>query len=118
LKTILDEGVPEDHEGYLAGTDVSTVKREGWRGIKNGKLLDLIESAAFEAFITADKRMEREQNFSRRPFVVLLLSTNHWPTIESNVGKVAIALTEAPPGVVTKVDCGTFVAKRFRKLEP
>jgi hypothetical protein len=117
LRTILDEGVPEDLEGHLAGHEVSTVKREGWRGIKDGMLLDLIESAAFEAFITADKRMEREQNFSRRPFAILLLSTNHWPTMEANAGNVAAALNEALPGVVTKVDCGTFVPKRFRKVE-
>lgn len=102
----------------MTGHQISTVRREGWRGIKNGDLLDLIESAGFEAFITNDKRMEREQNFARRPFGILLLSTNHWPTLELNAGRVGAALNEIQPGTVIKVDCGIFVPKRFRKLEP
>ena len=117
MKGVLDEGVPEAVEEYLPGHEVLTVKREGLRGTKNGKLLDLIEARDFEAFITADKRMEREQNLSRRPFRILLLSTNHWPTMEPHVDKIAAALDEAQPGVVYKVDCGVFVPRRFRKPE-
>jgi hypothetical protein len=118
LKVILDEGVPENLEAYLARHETATVKRQGWRGTKNGKLLDLIECAGFEAFITTDKRMEYEQNFSRRSFAVLLLSTNHWPTLEPNAARVKTALMEAQPGIITKVECGTFMAKRFRNSSP
>jgi hypothetical protein len=48
LKTFLDEGVPEGLEPYLAGREVSTVKRKGWNSIKNGKLLALIEKSGFD----------------------------------------------------------------------
>jgi hypothetical protein len=61
LKTILDEGVPELLRAHLIGHDVSAVKDRGWCGIKNGRLLDLIGEGRFEAFVTADKRMQREQ---------------------------------------------------------
>ncbi len=114
MKAILDESLPESLVDDLPGHLVSTVKREGWKGIKNGELLALIEAAGFEAFITADKRMQFEQVLEARPFAVLLLSTNHRLTIEPHVAKVAEALETAVPGKVTLVECGVFVPKRFR----
>jgi hypothetical protein len=114
LKTFLDEGVPEGLEPYLAGREVSTVKREGWNSVKNGKLLDLIEQSGFQAFITNDKRMEHEKPLKRRPFATLLLSTNHWPTMKPHVDKIAHAVDDCRPGTVVRVECGRFVPSRFR----
>jgi len=111
----LDEGVPEQIAARLAGYDVQSVRQLGLKGTTNGRLLDAIEAKGFRTFITNDKRMEREQNLSRRPFAVLLLSTNHWPTIEPYIGAIVSALVEARPGAVTKVNCGTFIPRRFRK---
>jgi hypothetical protein len=102
-------------EPYLAGHEVSTVKREGWNSIKNGKLLDLIEKSGFEALITNDKRMEREQQLKRRPFATPVLSTNHWPTMKSNVDKIAQAVDDCKPGTVMRVECGRFVPSPFRR---
>ncbi len=118
MKTFLDEGVPEGPERYLADHEVSTVKREGWSSIKNGKLLDLIERSGFEAFITNDKWMEREQQLKRPPFATLLLSTNHWPTMKPHVDNIAQAVDDCKPGTVTRVDCGRFVPSRFRPPSP
>jgi hypothetical protein len=116
LKVLFDEGVPEALAEHLPGHEVSTVKRQGWRSIKNGKLLDLIESTGFEAFLTNDKRIVFEQLLDR-PFATLILSVSNWNIIRERVAVVASALNEAQPGTVTKVDCGTFVPKRFRKPE-
>lgn len=115
MKTFLDEGVPEGLEPYLAGREVSTVKRKGWNSIKNGKLLALIEKSGFEALITNDKRMEREQQLKRRPFATLVLSANHRPTMEPNVDKIAQAVDDCKPGTVMLVECGRFVPSRFRR---
>lgn len=114
-KIALDEGVPEQIAVHLLGHDVQSVRQLGLKGTKNGKLLDAIQAGEFRAFITNDKRMEREQNLGGRPFAILLLSTNHWPTIEPNVCAIASAVAEARPGAVCKVDCGSFVPRRFRK---
>lgn len=102
MKIILDEGVPELLADYLAGHEASTVKRQGWRGIKNGRLLQLIGDASFDAFITADKRMRREQALDRCGFRILVLSTNHWPTLQLNIATLSPALDQAHPGTVTK----------------
>jgi hypothetical protein len=111
----LDEGVPEQIAPRLAGYDVQSVRQLGLKGVTNSRLLDVIEAKGFRAFITNDKRMEREQNLSRRPFAILLLSTNHWPTIEPNIGAIVSALVEARPGGVMKVNCGAFIPRRIRK---
>ena len=115
-RIILDEGVPEKSPGTCPVIDVTTVPAEGWAGARNGKLLGLIERARFDVFVTADKNMEYQQPvLERRPFAVLLLSTNHLPSIVPHVAKIAEALDAARPGSLTKVDCGTFLPRRMRK---
>lgn len=115
ITVALDEGVPAQIATHLSGHHVQSVRQLGLKGVANGRLLDAIEASGFRAFITNDKRMEREQNLSRRPFAILLLSTNHWPTIEPNIGVIVSAIVDARPGEVTKVNCGRFVPRRFRK---
>ena len=117
-RIILDEGVPRKIARNLPGHDVTTVPAEGWAGARNGKLLGLIERARFDVFVTADKNMEYQQPvLDCRPFAVLLLSTNHLPSIAPHVGKIVEALAAAQPGSLTKVDCGTFLPRRMRKPE-
>lgn len=54
MRIILDEGVPKEVARGLAGHEVVTVPDAGWASVKNGKLLALIESAGFSAFVTCD----------------------------------------------------------------
>jgi hypothetical protein len=115
LKIILDEGVPKQVAGVLPDHEVTTVPDAGWASVKNGKLLALIEEAGYRAFITCDKNMEAQQPILRRPFAILLLSTNHYPSMEPHTAEVAKAIETAEPGIVTKVECGRFVPRRFRK---
>jgi hypothetical protein len=91
------------------------MKSQGWLGVKNGRLLDLIEQAAFEAFLTNDKQMENEQHLTDRSFAVLVLSTNHWETLEPHVSEIVSAIDRCQPGTVSKIDCGKFVPRKFRK---
>lgn len=114
MRVILDEGVPPELAHCLTGHEISTVKIQGWRGTKNGKLLDLIEGAGFEALVTNDKRMEHENNLRLRPFATLVLSVSNWNIIRERLADIQMALDQAQPGTVRTVDCGTFVPKRFR----
>lgn len=93
------------------------MKSQGWLGVKNGRLLDLIEQAAFDAFLTNDKRMENEQNLMDRSFAVLVLSTNHWETLEPHVPEIISAIDRCQPGIASKINCGKFVPSKFRKLK-
>lgn len=76
--------VCRDRSDHLPGHSVTTVPIEGWASVKNGKLLALIEEAGFNTFITAGKNLEA-QSLQGRPFSILLLSTNHWPSIRLQV---------------------------------
>ena len=114
MKVVLDEGVPEPLKQYLLEHEVHSVVSLGWKGTKNGKLLSLVESIQADAFITADKNLEKQQNLLDRPFATLLISTNAWPLIRGHVEAIRSALKETESGRITPVDCGTFVPKRFR----
>ena len=85
-----------------------------WEGTRNGKLVGTIEIVGFDVFITNDKRMEHEQNLARRPFAVLLLSTNHWLTLEPHSEKVAQALDGCELGTAMRVECRRFVPGKVR----
>lgn len=96
--------------------EVTTVPDAGWASVKNGNLLTLIEEAGYQAFITCDKNMESQQPLHRRPFAILLLSTNHWPSMRPQVAAINAALETAEPGVVTKIECGQFIPRARRRL--
>ena len=115
MKIVLDEGIPEGLAEYLSGHDVHSVGSLGWKGTKNGNLLKLIESVFAEAFVTADKSLEKQQILAGRPFATFVLSTNSWPVIQEHTLVIADALSGAKPGVVSKIHCGTFVPRRFRE---
>lgn len=56
MRLLLDECVPVRLSRALPGHQVSTVVREGWSGIKNGRLLALA-ATEFDALITVDKNL-------------------------------------------------------------
>jgi hypothetical protein len=114
-KIVLDEGAPEEIAWHLPNHEVQSVRQLGLKGTKNGKLLAAIEAGGFDAFISNDKRLEFDQNIARLWFAVLLLSTNHWPTVRPHVSNIAKALESAKPGTITKVDCGKFVPRKLRR---
>jgi hypothetical protein len=46
----------------------------GWSGIKNGRLLELIEAQGFDVFVTADRKMSGQQNFAGRRTAMIYLT--------------------------------------------
>ena len=65
----------------------------GWQSLENGALLDAAEGAGFDVLITCDQNVLQQQNFTGRKLAVVVLSTNHWPT-----------LRPVAAGIATKVD--------------
>jgi hypothetical protein len=116
-RVILDEGVPRQVGDYLVGAAVTTVPDEGWGSTKNGALLALIEEAGFDAFVTADKNLEAQQNLTGLSFGILLLGTNHWPSMKPRVEQISSSLDRCKAGTVVRVDCGTFVPRRMRNRQ-
>jgi hypothetical protein len=61
LRILLDEGVPKIIQKRLSQLSISNVEEMGWRGIKNGALLDLM-AGQFQILITTDKNLPSQQN--------------------------------------------------------
>ena len=80
MKIIIDECVPHIVKRRLPQREIKTVQEMGWAGVKNGKLLKLVE-AEFDVFITSDKNLRYQQNLQNRKMAILLLPTNQIPII-------------------------------------
>lgn len=74
MRLLLDESVPARLYKSLPNHHVSTAVREGWSGVKNGKLLALAASA-FDAFITVDKNLPFQQNLKTLPIALVVLDS-------------------------------------------
>ncbi len=64
----------------------------GWDQIGNGELLTIAEVAGFEIVITADQNIRYQQNLSGRRLSLVVVSTNHWPTLRSSIGLIVKTL--------------------------
>ena len=73
MRVLLDEQLPRQLAREITGHEVSTVQRRGWAGLKNGELLRRAADARFEAFVTADRNLEYQQNLARSLLGVLVL---------------------------------------------
>ncbi len=69
----------------------------GWRGIKNGKLLDLM-AGTFTTLVTTDKNFRFQQNLEQRQISLVILPTNRIPLILQLVPQIEAAFAEIRPG--------------------
>lgn len=74
MKLLLDENLPKRLKTDFPDHDVFTVREKGWNGIKNGELLKLMLENDFKALLTFDKNLQHQQNFSKFPITVFILS--------------------------------------------
>ncbi len=75
MKVFLDECLPKDLGRLLTPHPCKTVSEMGWSGTSNGKLLDLVETNGFEAFITVDQNLAVQNPNKGRKLVIVVLQT-------------------------------------------
>ena len=97
MKILLDEGVPKVIQQRLTKLSISNVEDMGWRGIKNGALLDLM-AGHFQVLITADKSLPFQQNLKRRQISAIILPANDVPTVVEFLPEIEQALAKIAPG--------------------
>jgi hypothetical protein len=97
MKLLLDECLPIDFRHLILGHDVFTVAFIRWKGIKNGRLLALAGGDSFDALITTDSSIERQQNLSALPTAVVILHS-----ASNDLDVVVPQLLAALPGVTPK----------------
>ena len=104
MRVLPDENLPHDLIAELIGQDVMTVQGLGWAGVKNG---DLLHRAAgqIEAFVTMDRKLEREHDLTGLPFgvIVLLARSNRVQHLLPLVAQMLEVLQWIGPGQVEHV---------------
>ena len=76
MKILLDENIDVRFRNLfdIKSHQINTVRSMDWLGIKNGKLLDLLEKNSFDIFITADKNLPYQQNLTILPVCIIILN--------------------------------------------
>lgn len=102
MRVFLDECVPIPLGRLLSKFDVSSAKSMGWQEVQNGALLKLVVKE-FRVFVTADQNLEYQQNLTGHNLAVIVLSTNNFRRLKSDIDSVAKAIANAKVGEVTRV---------------
>lgn len=104
MKILFDNSVPWGISRFLKGHTVYSAKKMGWATLENGHLLTAAEAGGFDVLITSDQNLPYQQSFTTRRIAVLILSTNHWPTIELVVTRVSSAIDFLQPSQVVRLE--------------
>ena len=105
MRVLLDENLDWRLVRYFdADFQVTTVSRQGWKGMRNGELLERA-TAAFDALVTMDRGIEHQQNLRKYTISVVLISakSNRIEDIRPVMLRVNEVLREIQPGHVTHV---------------
>lgn len=88
MKILLDENLPlKLKESFGKTHKVSTVREMNWLGKRNGELLGLVTLEGFEAFVTMDKNLPKQQNLNKFAITIFVLAgaNNKLETLQSLV---------------------------------
>lgn len=114
-RILLDQNLAHDLRDLLPGHDVMHARELGWDKLENGALLTAAEDAGFEVMLTADKGVRYQQNLVGRRISLVVLSTNHWQTIQANGQRVSQAIDLITEGSYREV---TFERRPLRRRPP
>jgi hypothetical protein len=104
VRVLLDENLPHDLIAELIGHDVVTVQGVGWSGVKNGDLLRRAVDKT-DAFVTMDRKLEREHDLTVLPFgvIILLARSNRVQHLLPLMSRLLEALERARPGQIEHI---------------
>lgn len=97
MRILFDQGVPAPLRDLLPGHEVQTAFELGWSTISNGELLSRAE-ARFDALVTTDRKLRKQQNLAGRRLAILVLPTTSWPRLRDMAAGIAAALGSLTPG--------------------
>lgn len=96
-KVILDENLPVALRHHLAEFEVVTVQFQGWSGIQNGDLIELVDGR-FDVFLTADQNLRYQQNLRNRRIAIIELPFIRRQSMLEWAEKIRVAIRSTQPG--------------------
>ena len=103
-RVLLDENLPRKLRRDFPEFALRTVQEEGWASYKNGHLLERAQ-VNFDALLTADRRLQFQQNLARYNIgvVVILTVSLRYRTIQAATEQIRVALASVRPGELLHV---------------
>ena len=77
MKLLLDECLPRKLKREFTGHDVFTIDEAGFKGLKNGILIQSASEEHFDILVSVDKNIEYQQNKVSLPLAILVLSAKN-----------------------------------------
>lgn len=103
MRVLLDENVPHPLRKFILHHTVGIVRDEGWKGIKNGDLLRLMEGR-YDVFVLGDKNLRYQRDLTGHSVAPVELPTNRWPLLGPLIPRIVEAINAANPGSYTVVE--------------
>ena len=103
-RVLLDENLPRKLRRDLGGFSVRTVQEENWTSFANGELLGRAQNE-FDVLLTADRRLQFQQNLGRFNIgvVVILTVSLQYRHILQSIETIRTALADIKPGELLHV---------------
>lgn len=108
MKILFDANTPAPLARFLRGHEVTRADELGWQGLENGALLDAAEEGGFDLLLTCDQNVRYQQNFTDRKLALVVLSSNHWPTLRPIAARIATTVDFVQTGQIVKIDIATL----------
>lgn len=103
-RVLLDENLPRKLRRDLNEFSVRTVQEENWTSFTNGELLVRAQDR-FDVLLTADRRLQFQQNLARFNIgvVVILTVSLQYRHIQQSIEAIRAALAAVKPGEMLHV---------------
>jgi hypothetical protein len=104
VKILFDANTPDPLARFFRGHEVMRADELGWQGLENGALFDAAEQAGFDILLTCDQNVRYQQNLTGRTLTLVILSSNHWPTLRRIAARIATAVDFVQAGQIVNID--------------
>ena len=104
MRLLLDGCVLSHLADELPAHEVKTAPEMGWANLDDGPLLNAM-AGRFDALVTVDKSLPKQQRIDNRPLAVIVLraKTNRLADLLPHVPKLRSVLENAQPGQVYEI---------------
>ena len=82
---------------------MTTVAEQGWGGVKNGRLMALIDGS-YDVFVTADKNLRYQQNLAGRKISIIEVPFNDSAKLLPLAPEILLAIEQSSPGAYIEIE--------------
>lgn len=104
MKILLDANTPAPLARFLRGHEVVRADEIGVAQPGKRRPVGRGGKGRFDLLLTCDQNVRYQQNFTGRQVSLVVLSSNHWPTLQRVAARIATRVDFAQVGQIIRVD--------------